>query len=385
MKSAALLVERFGPGPAPVVSWAPGRVNLIGEHTDYNGGYVLPFAIDRYTEVALRPRNDNQVFVYAASFQEEFSFRLPLVDPKPRGKWPDYLVGILHELSRFKKFQFGFEAVITGNVPLGAGLASSASLEVALALGLSRVYGIELEDLQLIKLCQRAENEFVGTSCGIMDQYVAYFARAGTALLLDTKNLRHRYVPLNLSGISFLVIDSGVRRALSQSGYNDRRRECEEAVHFFKKTFPDREIFTLSDVRKGDIECLAGKMPEHLWRRAKHVVEENARVLECVAALERGDAQEVGRLLFASHASLRDLFEVSIPELDFLVDWGREHGALGARLVGGGFGGVTLHLVPAGAKADYAEGISQAYKERFGRVPSVLSVQPGPGAISQFA
>ena len=378
--SREALMRRFGPGEEPWVTRAPGRVNLIGEHTDYNGGYVLPFAIDRYTEVALRPRRDLLVKAYAQAFEEEFGFSLPLRNPTPSGGWADYLLGILLELAGHGELPHGFEVVIVGNVPLSAGLSSSASLEVTLALGLSRLYGIELGDLDLVQLCQRAENTFVGTSCGIMDQYVSYFAREGTALLLDTQVLRHRYVPLGLPGVAFLVIDSSVRRALSQSGYNDRRRECEEALRWLQRAFPDRGIATLSDVTEEDLEPLAREMPAHLWRRALHVVRENARVLSTVAALERGDAEEVGRLLSASHASLRDLYEVSTPELDFLVDWGLAHGALGARLVGGGFGGVTLHLVPEGEADAYVAAIRQAYRRKFGREARALKVRPGPGA-----
>ena len=257
-------------------------------------------------------------------------------------------MGILRELSAHTDFPHGFEAAIVGNVPLGAGLSSSASLEVALAVGLARLYGVEIDGLEVVRLCQRAESGFVGMPCGIMDQYVVYFAEPDRALLLDTRTLEHRSVPLELPGVAFLVIDSAVRRALSSSGYAERRRECEEATRWLTERFPEREITSLRDVDEGMLEAVSSKMPERLWRRAKHVVEENARVLVAASALENGDAETVGRLLSASHRSLRDLFEVSTPELDFLVDWGLAHGALGARLVGGGFGGVTLHLVPEG-------------------------------------
>lgn len=378
--SRAVLEAYFGPGAEPQVARAPGRVNLIGEHTDYNGGYVLPFAIDRWTEVALRPRRDSRVLMFSEAFREKAEFDLPLRAPVPTGSWEDYLKGILLELSRHANLPFGFEGAIVGNVPIGAGLSSSASLEVALALSLSRLYEIELRDLPLIKLCQRAETEFVGTSCGIMDQYVALLGREGAALLLDTLTLRHHYVPLTLGGKAFLVIDSGIRRSLSQSGYNERRRECEEALRWLQNGLPNRPFSSLRHIGHEELRSLAGAMPKRLWQRALHVVMENERVLRAVAALGRGDDLEVGRLLFESHASLRDLFQVSTPELDFLVEWGIGHGALGARLVGGGFGGVTLHLVPAEAKVDYGEGISRAYEERFGRKASVLEVRPGAGA-----
>jgi len=379
-ESVRLFVERFGEGSLPVVARAPGRVNLIGEHTDYNGGYVLPFAIDRFTEVGIRPRKDRMIQVYADAFQDEITLNLPLREVFPSGDWGDYVKGILIELSRYGELPFGFDGVIVGDVPQGAGLSSSAALEIALAIGLSRVYGIKLEDLELIKLCQHAENAFVGTRCGIMDQYVSFFGRAGTAILLDVSTLTHRYVPLHLQGMSYLVIDSRVRRALTTSGYNTRRKECEQAFQLIKNAFPDRRIASLSDITPAELKGLSQVLPPPLQLRVRHVVEENARVLRAVEALERGDHRTLGELLFSSHASLRDLFQVSIPELDFLVNWGRKHGAIGARLVGGGFGGVTLHLVPDKVKADYVAGIVDAYRSRFGIDAEVIEVHPGPGA-----
>ncbi|HAF70972.1 MAG: Galactokinase [Acetothermia bacterium 64_32] len=380
MGAAELLVEKFGPGPFPVVARAPGRVNLIGEHTDYNEGYVLPFAIDRHTEVALRPREDMRASAYAASFDEFFSVELVPKEFRPQGGWPDYLLGILRELSAYIDFPHGLEAAIVGNVPLGAGLSSSASLEVALAVGLARLYGLELWGLELVRLCQRAESGFVGMPCGIMDQYAAYFAEPNRALLLDTRAMEHQAVSLELSDVAFLVIDSSVRRTLTNSGYAERRHECEEAARWLAERFPERGIASLRDVDEGTLAAVSSKMPKQLWRRAKHVVEENARVLAAARALGKGDVETVGRLLYASHRSLRDLFEVSTPELDFLVEWGLEHGALGARLVGGGFGGVTLHLVPERTKEAYLAGIKEAFRRAFGRPAPCWEVHPGLGA-----
>jgi len=379
-RAAALLVERFGPGPKPVIARAPGRVNLIGEHTDYNDGYVLPFAIDRYTEVAVRPRSDRKLLAHAAAYGTTFSATLPLERAARKGDWSDYLIGILRELSAYRELEFGFEAAIAGDIPLGAGLSSSASLEVGLAVALTRLYGIEIAALELVKLCQRAESGFVGMPCGIMDQYAVYFAEANRALLLDTRSLTHRPVPLELGGTTFLVVDSRVRRRLAGSGYTDRRRECEAAVRWLAEAFPERGIRSLRDVDGTLVDSVRGEMPEALWKRAAHVVGENARVLAAVEALGRGHAEEVGKLLYASHASLRDMFEVSTPELDFLVDWGLSHGALGARLVGGGFGGVTLHLVLAEGKETYLAGLRRAYRAKFGLEAQAWEVRPAPGA-----
>jgi len=378
--SLALLEDRFGPGRDAITARAPGRVNLIGEHTDYNGGYVLPFAIDRVTEVALRPRKDRRIRIFAEAFQETAELHLPIEDPTPTGGWQDYLTGILIGLSHRDDLPFGFDGAITGNIPIGAGLSSSASLEVALALGLSRLYNIELEDLDLITLCQRAENEFVGTHCGIMDQYASLLARENSALLLDTRSLKHRYVPLSLDNLTLLIVDSNVRRSLSKSGYNERHRECREALRFLQEALPNRRISSLSDLDSEELNRVRQTMPQTLWKRALHVQEENSRVLKVAKALEEGDTKTVGRLLFCSHVSLRDLFQVSTPELDFLVDWARAHGALGARLVGGGFGGVTLHLVEREETEDYTMGITEAYQKSFGHKSSVIEVHPGPGA-----
>jgi galactokinase len=375
-----LFDERFGAIPAPVVIRAPGRVNLIGEHTDYNGGYVLPFAIDRTTEMAVSPRDDLNIRVYAEAFDEELDLKLPLARTSLTGGWGDYLVGVLIELSRFGKLPYGFDGVITGDIPIGAGLSSSAALEVALAVGVTHLYGIGIDGLGLVKLCQRVENDFVGTSCGIMDQYASYFGREGNALLLDTLALAHRYIPLRLRGMSLLIVDSRVQRILGTSGYNERRRECERALELVQARLPGRELTSLSGLSRMDLPYVSSFLPSEISARVRHVVNENARVLAAVEALEKNDLPTLGRLLFASHASLRDLFEVSTPELDFLVDWAGENGALGARLVGGGFGGVTLHLVEDDDKEKYKGGITQAYRERFGLEASTIEVRLGPGA-----
>lgn len=376
----ALLEHQFGPGADTITARAPGRVNLIGEHTDYNGGYVLPFAIDRETVVTLRQRSDRVMCVYAAAFDETIEMNLPLVSPAPIGTWHDYVIGILKELQQRADLPFGFDGVITGNVPLGAGLSSSASLEVALALSLSRLYNIALTDLELIKLCQRAENRFVGTQSGIMDQFVSLLARDRSALLLDTTSLKHRYIPLELRDVALLVVDSGVLRSLASSGYNDRRRECQETLRLLQKRMPEQGIHSLSDLSIDDLRQAESALPKILMMRVRHVIEENERVLEAAAALEREDFITVGKLLFASHASLRDLFQVSTRELDFLVAWAGEHGALGARLVGGGFGGVTLHLVPQDLLAEYTQNITIAYQEAFGLNATTIEVRPSPGA-----
>lgn len=374
-----LIEEKIGPGPEPIVVRAPGRVNIIGEHTDYNEGYVLPFAIDRFTEVAIRPRRDSKVVVYSHSFDDVLCTELS-TPPLPAQSWQDYIVGILWECSKIFVLNHGFEAAIWSNVPVGAGLSSSAALEVAFALALLRLYTVDVPGLELVKLCQRAERDFVGMPCGIMDQYVAYFAKAGTALLLDTRSLEHRYVPLNLTDVAFLVVDSKVRRALAGSGYGERRRECQEAVRWLASEFPEKSFRALRDVDEDLLQKVHDEMPDVLYKRTMHVIKENARVLAMVRALLQENWEEAGRLLYASHESLRDLFQVSVPEVDFLVGWGMEHGALGARLVGGGFGGITLHLVPRADSWAYSQGIRMAYQKSWEREPIIFEFMPADGA-----
>lgn len=378
--SIAVLQDVFGPGKYATTACAPGRVNLIGEHTDYNGGYVLPFAIDKGTIVALRPRADKRLRVYAAAFDEEMKATLPLGSPTPTGSWHDYVIGILIEMQNRAKLQFGFEGVIVGNIPLGAGLSSSASLEVALALCLSELYGINLQDLELIRLCQHAENKYVGTQSGVMDQYASLLASDKAAMLLDTGSLKHEYIPLQPGDIAFLVVDSAVRRSLSSSQYNDRRSECEQSLKLLSKYFVGRQIRSLSDFGLDELDEIEKALPKTLAMRVKHIIEENSRVLDTVEQLKRRDFYAVGKLLFASHASLRDLFQVSTKELDFLVTWGHEHGALGARLVGGGFGGVTLHLVKEDRLTKYSQQIKHAYYSKFGFTTRILRVYPSAGA-----
>ena len=380
ISSAELLITTFGSGPAPRITKAPGRVNLIGEHTDYNDGYVLPFAIDRTTEIALRPRSDRAVHACSTAFRGVAELELPIAESTPTGEWHDYLIGILLELSHHVEFPHGFDVAISSSVPLRAGLSSSAALEVALALALTRLYGIGLDDVEFVRLCQRAEVEFVGTSCGIMDQYASLLARDGSALLLDVATMTHRHVPIDLEDTSFLVVDSTVRRELSHSGYNERRRECQEALDWLRDALPERRLSSLSELTMRELDDVKYRMPELLCRRAAHVVSENERVRRAAEALVDGEASTVGELLYASHASLRDQYDVSTPELDFLVEWGARNGALGARLVGGGFGGTTLHLVPSCEERRYVEGIVDAYKKETGKRADVWGVRPSPGA-----
>jgi galactokinase len=352
---------------------APGRVNLIGEHTDYNGGYVLPMAIPQRTRVELAPRADRTVRAWSAGLSGDAPPRTyDLGAERPEGDWLDYIQGVTQALRADGQPLRGFDLRIASDVPVGAGLSSSAALEVSLARGLRALFALELDDVRLALAGQRAENAFVGARVGVMDQMAASLADEATALFLDTRSLDFERVPLPAEA-AIAVISSGVTHQHAGGEYNQRRRECEAACVRLG-------IAQLRDLLPDDLPRLAA-LPEPLARRARHVVTENARVLEAVRALRRADAPELGRLFFASHASMRDDYEVSIPEIDLLVELGRADPEVhGARLTGGGFGGSVVFLTRAGAAPAAAARIARGYTGQCGRRPAVL-VPVGSGAF----
>jgi len=369
--------QTFGGEPEGVVR-APGRVNLIGEHTDYNEGFVLPMAIDRAVVIAARRRHDRRVLLRALDFGAASAFDLPAIAPDPAQPWSNYVRGVAFVLQRRGLDLPGLEAVIAGDVPIGAGLSSSAAIEVASAVAWRAIGGFALDGVTLALLCQQAENEFVGMRCGIMDQFIATLGRAGHALLIDCRNLAQRPVPLP-AGVHIVVCDSRKRRGLVESAYNQRRQECEEAVRRLQAVLPG--VRALRDVRPEELRQHQDLLPPIVLRRARHVVEENARVLASVAALEAGDLATFGRLLNESHASLRDLYQVSCVELDALVEVAQaQSGCLGSRLTGAGFGGCTVSLVRTAAVADFAAAVARGYTARTGLTPEVYVCQAADGA-----
>ena len=369
--------QTFGGEPEGVVR-APGRVNLIGEHTDYNEGFVLPMAIDRAVVIAARRRHDRRVLLRALDFGAASAFDLPAIAPDPAQPWSNYVRGVAFVLQRRELELPGMEAVIAGDVPIGAGLSSSAAIEVATAVAWRALGGFDLDGVTLALLCQQAENEFVGMRCGIMDQFIATLGQAGHALLIDCRDLSHRPVPLP-AGVRIVVCDSRKRRGLVESAYNQRRQECEEAVRRLQAVLPG--VRALRDVRPEDLRQHQGLLPPSVLRRARHVVQENARVLASVAALEAGDLSTFGRLLNESHASLRDLYQVSCLELDALVEVAQaQPGCLGSRLTGAGFGGCTVSLVRTAAVADFAAAVARGYTARTGLTPEIYVCQAADGA-----
>lgn len=364
--------REFGRRPEGVAD-APGRANLIGEHVDYNEGLVLPFAIERSVLVAWARRDADTVRARSLDDDETVEFHARDVGRARHGSWSNYLRGVVDVLRRAGHDIGGIDLAVTGDVPVGAGLSSSAAIEVAVSGALRDAFGLRIDDVTLALLCQRAENEFVGVQSGIMDQFASTLARAGHALLLDCRSLAHRHVPLALerAGLAVVLADSGVQRSLVASAYNERRRECEAAVAALRAALGRPDI-TLRDASEADIA--RARLGGAIARRARHVVREIARVREAVTALERDDFAAVGRLMAASHASLRDDYEVSSAELDLLVELATRHDyVLGARLTGAGFGGCTINLVRADALAAFERDVIGPYRERT-RLPASMYV-----------
>ena len=358
---------------------APGRVNLIGEHTDYNDGFVLPFAIDKHTVVAAAERSGRRVRALSLEFNEEAAFDLDAGDARASNRWIDYVEGTARTLDAEGPPLAGAQLVITSDIPPGGGLSSSAALEISAGLALLAIANRRLDPLALAVAARRGENEFVGAQVGIMDQYTAVFGRAGEALLLDCRTLRSEAVPLPSADWAVAVIHSGVGHELAGSAYNDRRRECREAVALLQEKRP--AVRALRDVTPEDWRELEGLLPEPLRRRARHVVTENARTLRAAEALRQGDVKTLGRLMQASHASLRDDYEVSSPELDLLVTLALDDPAVaGARLTGGGFGGCTVNLVRADAADRFLSDVPAEYARRTGRTPRAFLVTASDGA-----
>lgn len=362
---------------------APGRVNLIGEHTDYNGGFVLPMAIERETIVAAAPRTDRTVRAYSVGLKEELSFDLDRPGTPRRGVWLDYVEGVAQALeSRGIKLS-GADLLIDSDVPAGAGLSSSAALEISVGLALTRISGQELDGVTLALAGQQAEHTYVGTLCGIMDQFVAALARERHALLIDCRSLEAAPVPLDTTEAAFVVADTRVKHELSSSEYNVRRAECARGVELLREHLPG--ITQLRDVSVADFRQHADTLPDPIRRRCRHIVTENARTLDAARALRTGDLDEMGRLMYASHYSLRDDYEVSSPELDVLVEIARGlDGVLGARMTGGGFGGSTVSLVRRAALERFARDLAEGYERETGRRPAILVSEAGAGATELF-
>jgi galactokinase len=367
----------------PRIFRAPGRVNLIGEHTDYNDGFVMPVALDLSTWVLAAPRDDARIFVHSESVGQSVEFDLDALDFSGKPHWSTYICGVAAALRLSGAEILGANLLIDGNIPMGAGLSSSASVEVATGFALLAISGLRREPAALAQICQRAENQFAGARCGIMDQMIACCARANSALLLDCRSLAFEPLPL-FPDAEFVVCNSMVKHEHAGGEYNARRADCEAAMRIFREKLPD--VRALRDVSLDDLERFARLLPEVLYRRSRHVITENLRVTAASEALESNIPEAFGAAMFASHRSLRDDYAVSCAELDLLVEIATSlPGVYGSRMTGGGFGGCTISLVTNQTSADFERAIAKEYERTTGRTPETYRVKPSDGAREEFA
>jgi galactokinase len=364
-------LETFGAEP-DLVAAAPGRVNLIGEHIDYSDGFVLPFAIKDRTLVAARKRNDSTVRIASAQRRNKIvTVDISTVKPGLKGEWERYALGVLWALG----VKEGVDLLIDGHVPLGAGLSSSAALECSVATAMNHLFDLGYNLEELARLTQKAENQYVGVPCGIMDQSVSLMATQGSALLLDCRDLTTKNIPFDVasSGLELLIIDTQAHHALTDGGYAERRASCESVV-------AKLGITSLRELSMEQLENSRGLLTETEFIRARHAVTEMKRVLECVDALSKSDFEKVGQLINQSHASLRDDYTVSCPELDTAVEAALAAGALGSRMVGGGFGGSAIALIQASKTTETIKAVEKAFANKGFKAPRFFTSLPSQGA-----
>ncbi len=366
-------------GKTPAVYFAPGRVNLIGEHTDYNGGYVFPCALNFGTYLVIRPNDEGVVRFASTNFDFRTEVPLDRLSEKVDDQWVNYPLGVINEMIDQGMEPAGFDMLFSGDIPNGAGLSSSASIEMVTADALNDLTGTSLSRLDLVKISQRAENEFVGMNCGIMDQFAVGMGKANHAVFLNCDTLDYELVPLKLKDHRLVITNTNKQRKLTDSKYNERRAECEKAVEYIRREKPIRNLGELS---LAEFERLQHLIPdETVRRRAYHVISEDARVLEAIHALKKGDLKRFGELMYESHASLRDNYEVTGIELDTLVDEARQiEGVLGARMTGAGFGGCTVSLVEKDRTDAFIEQLDKAYNAKTGLKADFYVAEVGDGA-----
>ena len=380
MTRLSTIVERFRGrfGASPRVYRAPGRVNLIGEHTDYNDGFAMPAAIEFYCWVAVGNREDRKLSIYSEEFSATAEADLSSTATAPSKSWSDYPIGVALQLEQAGFRIRGANLLIESEVPMGAGLSSSAAIEVATALALAEQSGASPDRVQLARLCQKAENEFVGARVGIMDQFISLHGQKDHALLLDCRALSFESLAIPDS-VKLVISNTMVKHELAFGEYNRRRADCEEAVRRVAGVLPG--IRALRDVSLEQLETHRGVLSDVIYKRALHIVTENARVLDAADALRAGDIERFGKRMAESHRSLRDLYEVSCMELDLMVDLAyQQKGVYGARMTGGGFGGATINLVDARYAGEFKEKIAKAYQKETGLMPQIYICKPAEGA-----
>jgi galactokinase len=357
-----LFVQKFQ--VEPVIIRSPGRINIIGEHTDYNEGFVLPASIDKHIYIAVSKRSDEIISFYSVEFKEEFNGLISLIEPVTQ-TWVNYVLGIVDQLKK-RGFQLGgFNLVVDGDIPIGAGLSSSAAFECSTAFALNEIFKLGIGKMEIVEIAQQAEHSFIGLRCGIMDMFTSVFGRKNSVIKLDCRSLEYEYKPLNLIGYKIVLFNTNIKHHLASSEYNTRREQCEHGVELIKKHYP-----CVKSLRDASLEMLneyVANEDEIVYKRCKYVVEENGRLLSACEYLQAGDIRSLGRLMFESHDGLSNLYEVSCKELDYLVDAVKTNSdVLGSRMMGGGFGGCTINLVKEEAISDLQEKLSCEYKLKVG-------------------
>lgn len=367
----------------PFIFRSPGRVNLIGEHTDYNQGYVLPAAIDKATYIVIAPRNDDEVNIVSADLGQQYNFHLQEI-AKSGLHWPDYIIGVVQQLILLGCPIRGFDIVFGGNVPIGAGMSSSAALECATAFALNHIFGLGLGRLEMVKAAQRAENQFVGVNCGIMDQFASMYGKEGNVIRLDCRSLDYNYIPFRMEGYRIALLDTGIRHTLSDTEYNTRRSQCETGVAMIQLRYP-----AVRSLRDASLQMLNECILPHneiIYNRCRYVVEENARLMQACSDLQENNIRSFGERMYSTHDGLTNLYEVSCPELDFLVDETRHLDYVqGSRMMGGGFGGCTINLVREDCVEQLVTTVGERYKEQTGRDMSahIVTIGNGTGVFTQ--
>jgi galactokinase len=359
---------------------SPGRINLIGEHTDYNHGFVMPTAIDKKIYFELR-KNDTPTAcsIYSETFNTRLNFDLKIIK-KSSSTWENYILGVVHELQKRGKKLEGFDCFIKSELPIGAGISSSAALECGLASGLNNLFDLNLSKQEIVNLSQAAENNFVGSQCGIMDQYASVMSKKDHLILLDCLSLEAEFIPANFKSCKILLINSKVSHSIADGEYNTRRKECESGLEIIQNQYA--EVKTLRDVTLEMLDYCKSQLSEKQTNRVLYVLQENQRVLAAANLLKSGELQTFGKLMYKSHYGLRDLYEVSCKELDFLVKFSEEKDYIyGSRMMGGGFGGCTINLIEAANIAEFSEEVTIAYQKEFELMPEMITVVPGEGTL----
>jgi galactokinase len=375
--------DLFGAAADPLVVRAPGRVNLIGEHTDYNDGFVLPAAIDKAAWVAIAPRNDNNILLFSEEYQAFYDISLAELSPTAL-HWPNYILGVVDQLRRSGMTISGFNLLLAGDIPIGAGLASSAAVECASLFALNELFNLHLSKAEMVHIAQRAEHVFAGVNCGVMDMFTSLFGKKDQLINLDCRNLFYEYVPLELREYKLVLFNTNVHHRLSTSAYNNRREQCEQGVAWVSEQVPS--VQALRDVTIDMLDRFVKERDALIYNRCRYVVEENHRLLQACRDLRNGDLQSLGKRMFETHEGLSKHFEVSAPELDFLVDYVKGNpDVLGARMIGGGFGGCTINIVREASIDTLIEDLAPAYERQTGLALRhyVVAVEEGASVVTK--